>query len=228
MILNVMGNANMKSKLLFMVIIMLAFIGCSKEQPEGEISDVSPTVTQGVSIPVADSSEEKWHIYNEQERGEIEALAEKYSEYTYRSGFVLAYYEYYDIMETKLPVIISATSEEAEDLYGGEWIDVECRLQSENSEDLPDEWAYGVLTAKQVAEVVLGDKPRYAFVTQDTSISNIAESIDSRTMKEVWGVDTSVYHLRIYVYRCDGCVSLYQDGEKLVFCEAGYPAIDVY
>ena len=212
----------MKKVLLLIIVFSLTLLGCSKEQPEGEVSDVNPTVTQGVSIPMADSSEEKWHIYNEQEREEIEALEEKYLEYSYKIGFVLAYYEYYDTMETKLPVIINTTSENAEELYGGEWLEAESRLHLDDFVNLPDEWAYGVLTAKQVADLILGDEPKCVFITQDTSIHNTAESIDERTMEEVWGVDTSIQSLWILKIRQLGDVSLFQEGEGFGFRETAY------
>ena len=208
----------MKKKILIlMTILIIALTGCAKEQSEGKTSDIKPTETPWIDIPLADSSEEKWHIYNEEEKAEIRALEEKYTAYADRSEFILAYYEYYDMMDTQLPVVVGLSSEETKKLFGGEWIDAECRIRYENPEEMPEKWAYGILTAAQVADLVLGDEPQYVYVTQDTSISYNPESIDERTMEEVWETNSSIVYLQIYEDRCMGTVFLFEEDKKLAF-----------
>ena len=208
----------MKKKILIlMTILIIALTGCAKEQSEGKTSDIKPTETPWIDIPLADSSEDKWHIYNEEEREEIRALAEKYIVYADGSEFILAYYEYYDMMDTQLPVVVGLSSEETKKLFGGEWIDAECRIRYENPEEMPEKWAYGILTAAQVADLVLGDEPQYVYVTQDTSISYNPESIDERTMEEVWETNSSIVYLQIYEDRCMGTVFLFEEDKKLAF-----------
>ena len=214
----------MKKKILIlMTILIIALTGCAKEQSEGKTSDIKPTETPWIDIPLADSSEEKWHIYNEEEREEIRALAEKYIVYADGSEFILAYYEYYDMMDTQLPVVVGLSSEETQELFGGEWIDAECRIRYENPEEMPEKWAYGILTAAQVADLVLGDEPQYVYVTQDISISNDPQSIDERTMEEVWGTNSSAAHLFIYCYRSGGAVTIFEEDDKLAFRTSLYP-----
>ncbi len=207
----------MKRIIIVAMILILSMCGCSKEASKDSVLKVEEKNELEKNIPMADSSKEKWHIYNEEEREEIRLLGKKYEKYANGSEFILAYYEYYDLQDTKLPVVIGMSYEEAEEKYGGEWIDIICKIRFEESEKMPDEWAYGILSAEQISALVLADEPRYSFVARDLSIPNVAESIDGKTMKEVWGVNSSINSLLIYNYRYCGVISFSFDAEGFVF-----------
>lgn len=219
---------------IFLLAIFLLLVGCSKE--DGGNSDVTATpettptssVEQTPVIPTVNSSKEEFHVYSEQEKQEINEIAEKYVVTDIKTGaatiFILAYYEYYGMMDTKLPVVLSMSAEDAKAKYGEDWLELVADYGFAEDEKM-DEWCYGILTAQQISDLLLKDQTIYAYVAKDDTVAR--KTVDDVDVKEVAGI-SSIEHFKIYAMRKDGDVGIYEKAGEYRVTVSMHSSWDLY
>lgn len=193
----------MNKKLIFVAFVMLLiFAGCSKktEQDENvktdncEMTTATPKPTSTPSpiptpaIPWVDSGDEKFENLTEEQGNEIRALRIDDNNYDAISRLVIAYYEYIDAMDTKLPVVIYATAEEVSKNYQGEWLEIfQC-----GDREKEFKYCYGILSAEDVKNIMLNKIYPNIELCEDESIKGGGGSMDESTAIDIrfyryWG-----------------------------------------
>ncbi len=185
----------MSKKIIFVALIMLLiFVGCSKKTEQGEnvktdkseITTVSPTPTP--AMPKIDSSEEKFEHITVEQTEEILNLRIEDSNYDSITRLVVAYYEYTDAMDTKLPVVIYATAEEVSKNYQGEWLEIYSRGDKEKE----FKYCYGILSVEAIKSIMLNKTYPNIDLCEDESVKGGGGSKDESTAIDIrfyryWG-----------------------------------------
>lgn len=198
---------------LALLLMVLSMAGCSKEDKGASPDNVTEQEDKLV-LPVVDSSEEHFYVYDSATREEIDGLLESYGKEflfaTPGTTFTIAYYDYYDMLDTKLPVVVGMSVSDAVEEFGGDWIPVKDKEKRFSSGE--ESFSYGIATVSQIINMVNEDG-NYAILARDDSVTR--KTVDDVQIKDVYG-SYSMERLEIYIYRKTGVVYLLEkDGEYL-------------
>lgn len=192
------------------------------------MTTATPSPMPTPAIPKVDSSNENFYVYSEQEKQEIGLLSDKYDaeEIKTRSttGFILAYYEDYDMTDTRLLVVLGTSADVAESLYGSDWIEVFAYSGFGEPEEV-ENCSYGSMTVKQIVDMLFGQEVFWVFVANDdTVLPNMVNDVKLSDVtlfsyNEQW---------RIYVMRCDGEVSVYETDGTYEFGDSAHDDWELY
>lgn len=207
---------------LLLLLMVLTIGGCTKKEENNPSNDVTNEEKVSVSeeeagedklaLPIVDSSEEHFYIYSTDEREEIDQLLLNYGqEFRYSTPgttFTIAYYDYYDMLDTKLPVVVGMSVSDAVEEFGGDWIPVKDKEKRFSSGE--ESFSYGIATVSQIIDMV-NDDGNYVILARDDSVTR--KTVDNVQPNDVYG-SYSMERLEIYIYRKTGVVYLVEkDGE---------------
>lgn len=201
----------MRRIIYIMLIAALLLPGCSATKTSNDDNETAtPTPVKKIELPKVDSSKEAFHIYTENDKESIEALMKNYKG-SHGGSFVLAYYEYYDMLDTSLPIFISLDAEKATEKYGGTWVLAE--PDPDFTEVTDTDWAYGILTVKQIKEMYEGEESYEIYLAPDSTVKPVHDGV---VRLEDVGVE-NFSQLQIYDSRKNGDVEIIIQSDKCIF-----------
>lgn len=220
----------MRRKIIYiMLMVILILSGCTMTQSGNSGNEkVSPTPVKKIELPKVDSSDEQLHIYTKEEKEAIIQMMNNNmgKKILGSSSFILAYYEYYNMQDIELPVVLGMKDEKAEELYGGEWVTVKPDEYLAPSVTSEEGWSYGIMDVKQIREVIDAENSYWVLVAADSTISK--STVGNIKIEDVAEGFNSVERLAIYSARNSGEVCIKLKKGEYVFEQSIIPDWEFY
>ncbi len=201
----------MRRIIYIMLIAALLLPGCSATKTSNAGNETAtPTPVKKMELPKADSSKEAFRVYTEKDKEEIIKLSQNYTG-AHGGSFAFAYYEYYDMLDTSLPIVISLDAEKASEKFGGTWVLAE--PATDFSGVTNTDWSYGIMTVKQIKEMCEGEENYEIYLAPDSTVKPVHDGV-------VRLEDVGVEHfsqLQIYDSRKNGDVEIIIQSDKCIF-----------
>lgn len=163
-------------------------------------------------MPTVDSGSEVFvELTEEQARGICEIKEQMYPD-TWITGWVVAYYSYFDKMDTKIPVVVKATAEEVNKIYPGTWIPV----RESGSEDKTYSESYGILTVSDIEDIIINETFEWVWIAADETFSTEVEVLPMSEYGDIY--------CDIAKFRKRGGVSVYYERGEYLYWSTHYPS----
>ena len=215
--------------LIFAMIMALMLPGCTATKTSNDDNETAtPTPVKKIELPKVDSSDEQLHIYTKEEKEAIDQMMNNNlgKKILGSSSFILAYYEYYNMQDIELPVVLGMKDEKAEELYGGEWVTVKPDEYLAPSVTSEEGWSYGIMDVKQIREVIDAENSYWVLVAADSTISK--STVGNIKIEDVAEGFNSVERLAIYSARNSGEVCIKLKKGEYVFEQSIIPDWEFY